>query len=76
MTAVSGERFAMPPVIGGGILFDLANDGTIVALRTSDGAPLPLDLPPAPQSGALALFQGTLFVQSPTILSVFALAAA
>jgi outer membrane protein assembly factor BamB len=70
---VSGERFGMPPVIGGGVLFDVANDGAIVALRTSDGMRLPVDLPDATQSAGLALFRGTLFVQSPSILSVYAL---
>jgi outer membrane protein assembly factor BamB len=72
-TVVSGERFGMPPVIGGGVLFDVADDGTIVALRTSDGMRLPVDLPDATQSAGLALFRGTLFVQSPSILSVYAL---
>ena len=65
----------MPPVIGGGVLFDVADDGTIVALRTSDGMRLPVDLRDATQYAGLALFEGTLFVQSPSILSVYALPA-
>jgi outer membrane protein assembly factor BamB len=71
---VAGGPFRRPPVIGGGMLFSVADDGRVVALRTEGGSTIPLSLSVG-ETGSLALLQGTLYVQADTTLSAFTLPA-
>jgi outer membrane protein assembly factor BamB len=71
---VAGAPFLRPPVVGGGMVVSVADDGTIVALRTTTGAPIGVNVS-VDDYGALAMAHGTLYVQSNDGLSVFRLPA-
>jgi len=73
-TTQGGASFFLPPVVGGGMLLDVADHGQIVALRTVDGTRVPLNLSVG-TFGSLALVQGNLYVQAGITLFKFALPA-
>jgi outer membrane protein assembly factor BamB len=63
VTRVRSEEFGNPPVVGGGVLFIVGDRGRIIALRTSDGSRLPVDLDVGDRA-TLALVNGTLYAQT------------
>jgi len=61
-TRIRNERFSNPPVVGGGVVFVMGDDGRIVALRASDGSRLHPDIRTGGR-GTLALVGGRLYAQ-------------
>jgi outer membrane protein assembly factor BamB len=64
-TLIRSEQFSNPPVVGGGVVFVMGDDGRIVALRASDGMHLHLQIRTSGR-GTLALVGGRLYAQDAT----------